>query len=133
MKITLKNILDSKEALSELAKARGMKSVVAYRIGKNVKEIDKELENYNDSRKKLIEDRANKNNDGEPVIITHEDGTSHYEISKENIKEIELELQELLKEEVEISIAKVTLEDIENAQLSAFQLNAIEYMLEVTE
>lgn len=131
MKLKLKELMESKEAMVELAKARGLKSVVAYRIGKNVKEIDRELENYNDARKKLVEEKANKNDSGEPIIKTNEDGSSYYEIDPELAKKLDDELNELLNEAVDINIIKVSLDDIENAKLSAFQINKIDFMLEV--
>lgn len=132
MELTLKSLLGASQALAELADTRGLPSVVAYRIARNVKAIDKELEIYNSQRKKLLEDKANKDENGEPIMKEGPNGP-YYDIPNDLMKEFNKELEELQEETVDIDIKKVTLAEIDNAQLSAFQLNALEYMIDFEE
>lgn len=132
MELTLKTLLGASQALAELADTRGLPSVVAYRIARNVKAIDKELEVYNEQRKKLLEEKANKDENGEPIMKDGPNG-AYYDIPNDLMEEFNKELEELKDETVDIDIKKVTLAEIDNAQLSAFQLNALEYMIDFEE
>ena len=64
----IKDILGSMEALNKLNNAHGMSSVVAFRIGKNIKAIESEVKVFDDVRTKLLEEFANKDENGKPII-----------------------------------------------------------------
>ena len=84
----IKDILNSKNVLVKLNNTAGMSSIVAYRVGKNIKLLDDELKPYDDARTKVLED-------------------------------------------INIDIRKVTVEDINKAELTPRELMSIEFMLEV--
>lgn len=132
MELTLKTLLGATQALADLANTRGLPSVVAYRIARNVKAIDKELEIYNEQRKKLLEEKANKDENGEPIMKDGPNG-NYYDIPNDLMEQFNKELDGLQKETVDIDIKKVTIQEIDNAQLSAFQINALEYMIDFEE
>lgn len=132
MELTLKTLLGATQALADLANTRGLPSIVAYRIARNVKAIDKELEIYNEQRKKLLEEKANKDENGEPIMKDGPNG-NYYDIPNDLMEQFNKELDGLQKETVDIDIKKVTIQEIDNAQLSAFQLNALEYMIDFEE
>jgi len=90
-----------------LNNTRGMKSVIAYRISKNIKEIKKEIDVYEEQRKKLCENYAEKDENGNAIIKNRK-----YDISKENIQMFNDELKKLEEETVDINIKKVSIEDI---------------------
>lgn len=125
----LLDILNSQSTLAELNNCKGLSSVTAYRIAKNIKLVNEELKVYNDQRIKLLENLANKDEDGKP-IIKEDDGMQEYDLSRENKTKLQEEVNKLLEEEINMDIKKVSLEQLDGAGLSPAQLSTIEYMLE---
>ena len=123
----IKDILNSMEALNKLNNAHGMSSVVAFRIGKNIKAIEGEFKVFNDVRTKLLEESANKDENGEPIINKE---TNNYDIPQDQLQKIIQEIDNLQNEEISIDIKKVSIEDISQAGLSPKELMSIEFMLE---
>ena len=68
MKLELNTLLTAQQALGTLGNTRGLSSVVAYRISKNIKAITKEIEVYEESRIKLLEEHSYK--DDEKQLLT---------------------------------------------------------------
>lgn len=125
----LLDILNSQSTLTELNNCKGLSSVTAYRIAKNIKLVNEELKVYNDQRIKLLENLANKDKDGKP-IIKEDDGMQEYDLTDENKLKLQEEVNKLLEEEINMDIKKVSLEQLDGAGLSPAQLSTIEYMLE---
>lgn len=125
--MVIKDILDSMEALNKLNNAHGMSSVVAFRIGKNIKAIEGEVKVFDDVRTKLLEDAANKDENGKPII---DKGTNQYDVPVDKLEALEKEIKKLQNEEVKVDIKKLSLDDVEKADLSPRELMSIEYMLE---
>lgn len=125
--MVIKDILDSMEALNKLNNAHGMSSVVAFRIGKNIKAIEGEVKVFDDVRKKLLEEAANKDENGKAIINKD---TNQYDVPANKLEGLAKEIEKLQNEEVKVDIKKVSLEDIEKADLSPRELMSIEYMLE---
>ena len=125
----LLDIINSQATLSELNNYKGLSSVTAYRIAKNIKLVNEELKVYNEQRIKLLEKLANKDEDDKP-IINEENGMQEYVLTDENKVKLQEEIDKLLAEEVNIDIKKVSLEQLDRAGLSPAQLSTIEYMIE---
>lgn len=125
----LLDILNSQSTLTDLNYCKGLSSVTAYRIAKNIKLVNEELKVYNDQRIKLLENLANKDEDGKPIIKA-ENGTQEYDLTDENKLKLQEEVNKLLEEEINMDIKKVSLEQLDGAGLSPAQLSTIEYMLE---
>jgi len=125
--MVIKDILNSMEALNKLNNAHGMSSVVAFRIGKNIKAIESEVKVFDDVRTKLLEELANKDENGEPIINKE---TNNYDIPQDQLQKIIQEIDNLQNEEISIDIKKVSIEDISQAGLSPKELMSIEFMLE---
>lgn len=125
--MVIKDILNSMEALNKLNNAHGMSSVVAFRIGKNIKAIEGEVKVFDDVRTKLLEESANKDENGEPIINKE---TNNYDIPQDQLQKIIQEIDNLQNEEISIDIKKVSIEDISQAGLSPKELMSIEFMLE---
>lgn len=125
----LLEIINSQSTLAELNNCKGLSSVTAYRIAKNIKLVNEELKVYNDQRIKLLENLANKDEDGKPIIKA-ENGTQEYDLTDENKLKLQEEVNKLLEEEINMDIKKVSLEQLDGAGLSPAQLSTIEYMLE---
>ncbi|RHQ87441.1 hypothetical protein DWX89_03175 [Coprobacillus sp. AF21-8LB] len=123
----IKDILECKETLIKLNTISGLPSVVAYRIGKNIKAIDTEMQEYDEVRVKLLKDVALKDENGEPIINKE---TNNYDIPQDQLQKIIQEIDNLQNEEISIDIKKVSIEDISQAGLSPKELMSIEFMLE---
>lgn len=126
MEIKLNDLLIARSALVSLANAKGLSAVIAYHISKDIKLINEEIKNYEETRTKLIEEKANKNEDGNPII---EDDA--YSLSNESLVYVEKELNSLLNESIDLDIKKISLNDIDKAGLSPLEISSIEFMLEV--
>ena len=125
--MVIKDILDSMEALNKLNNAHGMSSIVAFRIGKNIKAIEGEVKVFDDVRTKLLEEAANKDENGKAII---DKDTNQYDIPVDKLEALEKEIKKLQNEEVKVDIKKLSLDDVEKADLSPRELMSIEYMLE---
>lgn len=132
MELTIKELLASREALGILGNAKGLSSIIAYKISKNLKSVNNELGIYEETRAKIAKDKANKDEKGE-AIIKEENGSEVYDISPENLLIVNEEIKKLQEEKTEVDIKKISLEDISNVGLSAFELETIEFMLDVKE
>lgn len=128
MKLKLLQLLNAQEALKALGDTKGLSSVVAYRISKNIKAVNEELKNYDETYKRLCEERAKKDDEGKPIIKDNK-----YSLSDDDLKEITEELNKLVNEEIDIDIKKVKLESIDKAGLSPFQIELVEFMLDLEE
>lgn len=128
MKLKIRTLVMCERALGTLGNTKGLSSITAYRISKNIKAISKEITDYNDARTKICEEYADKDIEGKPIIKDNK-----YIMSTE--KEIQLngEIGKLLNEEVDIQIKKVTLDDIDKAGLSPMELDSIEFMIDFEE
>lgn len=121
----LREIIESKDVLAQLNQSKGMTGVVAYRIGKNIKMLDAELEEYDKARIHILEKYSNKDDKGNPIIENN-----NYDIDQENLAQALNEINDLLDEESTLDLKKVSIEDISIANLSPKEMMAIEYMLE---
>lgn len=125
MEIKLGTLIESNKVLNILNQQRGFNGVTAYHIMKNVKAISAELADYEKQRISLCEKYANKGEDGKPIINEKQ----NYDISIENMKALHDELEKLRAEVVDIPIKKISLEEINAAELSPAMLETIEFML----
>ena len=123
----IKDILNSRNVLIKLNNTAGMSSVVAYRVGKNIKLLDDELKPYDDARTKVLEEAANKDKDEKAII---DEATRQYDIPEDKLQ-ASLKEEKLQDEDINIDIRKVTVEDINKAELTPRELMSIEFMLEV--
>lgn len=128
MKMKLLQLINAERALGTLGNTKGLSSITAYRISKNIKAILEEIKTYNDTRTKMCEEYADKAKDGKPIIKDNK-----YIMSTEKEIKLNEELGKLLDEDVDIQIKKVTLEDINKAGLSPLELDSIEFMLDFEE
>lgn len=124
----LLQLINAERALGTLGNTKGLSSITAYRISKNIKSILEEIKTYNDTRTKMCEEYADKDKEGKPIIKDNK-----YIMSTEKEIQLNEELGKLLDEDVDIQIKKVTLADINKAGLSPLELDSIEFMLDFEE
>lgn len=123
----IKDILESKDVLAKLNNTQGMPSVVAYRIGKNIKALDNELQTYDETRTKMLTEAANKDDEGKSIIV---EATRQYDIPKDKLEDVYEEIEKLQNEEVNVEFKKVSVEDLTKADLTPKELMQIDFMLE---
>ncbi len=124
----LLQLINAERALGTLGNTKGLSSITAYRISKNIKAILEEIKTYNDTRTKMCEEYADKDKEGKPIIKDNK-----YIMSTEKEIQLNEELGKLLNEDVDIQIKKVSLVDINKAGLSPLELDSIEFMLDLEE
>jgi len=116
MNITIKNILDSKEALERLAVEK-LPVRTSYNLGKFLKAVNKELEIFNEFRNELL------NKYGE----RQEDNT--YKIDSGNIQKFNDEVIELINIEVHFDFELLLLDSLGNVSISSQDMLALDYLI----
>lgn len=100
---------------------------VAFMLSKNIKKVDKSLEGYNETRKKLLLQYAEK--DEKEMPKSDEQGNI---IFKEGCQEKWVrDIQELLELKTDVEIQKISTHDLFKAELSIspLELATIEFMI----
>jgi len=115
VKIKLLDILNSKEVLKKLGDMAFNDGLVCYKIARNIKNINPEIENFEIIRKDLILKYGKKEGDTEPL-------------SQENVDEYNKQINEILQQELEINILQIAPEKFSG--ISPVQLMSIDWMLE---
>lgn len=119
----LGTLVKSRKTLMMLYHTQGLDAVVAYRIAKNIRSIEKELVLFDEQNTNLINKYCNRDDAGKPLI---KDGL----ISIKDKENYEHELSLLFGEEINIEIKKINISFISLAGLSPAQLDSIGYMIE---
>ena len=109
MNIKLGNLIKSRKTCNELKNLKGLDSITAYRIAKNIQEIQKELSIFDEQNVNLLNKYCERDKDNKPVI--KEGLVSIADCNKEIYKN---ELKLLFEEDVEIKIKKISLKSISN-------------------
>lgn len=125
MNIKLGDIEKSLDALKILYQSKGLDSLTAYKIMRNVKKIDEEVSILENEKTRLFNIYCQKDGNGTPII---ENGK--ITIVGENVEMFQREIEKIYNEEVDVTIKKITLDSISKAGLSPLQIASIEFMLE---
>lgn len=120
------DLLMARETLQKLGSVEGLNSIIAYKIAKNIKTIDKELSTYDETRIKIVKEYADKDDEGNPVVVNNQ-----YQLEEDNVVKVNQEIAEVQQLETNVDISTVALGDIEKAGLSPLEIMSIEFMLEV--
>lgn len=129
MKIKLAEIKNRHQALCMLG-SRKFPIKLSYAIGKNILKLQEETDFIEKARVKLVEQYAEKEEDGSCKIV---DG--HYELG-ENEQKLNEEFMEFMNSEVEVAVYTVpeaileTMEDVRYDALTPAELIALDFMLE---
>lgn len=82
-------------------------SKLSYFISRNAKKLEEEVKNYNDEREEICKRLAEKDEEGSPIT---KDGK--YDISEENKKILDEELEALLDTDIDVDIHMVEIDPI---------------------
>lgn len=119
MKVKMLNVIESSDILQKLMTIE-FKSNVAYKISRNARMLQPELDQFNNSKQDIIKKHAEKLEDG------------NFHIAKEKIQKVNRELHEILNEQIEVDIMKIDIDDL-ICDMSPSDIMKIEWMLNVEE
>jgi len=125
MKLTLRQLIESREALITVGK-KDLPANIAWRYARNCKLINPELETYQEAVKKLWTTY------GEPVLDKDGKPTDQMKVTPERRPEFEAEIKKLLNETVELAIAKININEL-SGTFQALELMALDWMLDAPE
>ena len=126
--IKMSELLDSTEVLQKLAKT-SLKAKLAFQIARVLKEAEKEVQGFNDTRMNLIKKYGEKDEGGELV----KDENDNCKIPNESIKEFQDELNEVMNTEIEINANKLRMEDLESLDFTPSEMAMLEPFIEFDE
>ena len=124
MKLKLGQLINANQTLGKLNGTHGLTATCAFSIAKNIKKITQELEIYEETRKKILEEKADKDSEGKAII---EEG--NYKLSSNVMNEVLEEINQLQQNEVDLDLSKIQIEDLNSADLTPQELFAIEFMV----
>lgn len=119
--------------LVELAKSK-TNARLSYNIAKTIKSVGSAIDTFDEARKQIIETRCNKDDAGKPVteekeVINQQGQTvkvSDYVFPNDDVKKEVLGLlQDLEKQEVDVEIYPVSLDDFGSIEISGLTLLAL--------
>ena len=118
MEITLRELVESEQALANLAQSR-QPVKTAYRISRLLRLAEPELKAFYEARRTLLERFGTAQENGQ------------YRIEPGKIAAFEKELSALLDEKITFEVAPVSIEDLQG-EISASDLVAMEWFLDGT-
>lgn len=127
MKLTNKVLINSINTLSKLNNME-LNIKISYAIAKNINKLEKELEVYNNEKKKLIEKYSIKDEKGD--IKVNDDGTVN--IQEDKVQDWNININELGEIENEIDLYFINIDDLLkcNCNITPSEINSISYMIE---
>ena len=124
--ITLEELVNCADGLKSLSQKQ-LKARPAYTVGKLLKAVDAEMNEFNTARMNLIKKYGDKDNNNE--LITDENGNVH--IPNEAINTFNQELQELLGASIELNVNKIKLNDIGEVDFTPGEMAQLDPFIEL--
>ena len=125
MNVTLKDIVDSQEVMRLLSN-KPLRGRAAFKVARLLKKLESELVTFNDTRIKLIENYAKKDENGQ--FITNE--KNEYQFDEDNATLFVEEINKLLTEEIQIDASPILLNEIEELNFTPVEMALIEPFIE---
>lgn len=132
--VTLAQLNQSIGALSELT-TQPIAIRTSFQIGKIIKAVNSEMEQYNASRTKLCEQYSNKDIEGKAIMVGAdgkpivEGQPGRYDIPKEKMPEFEKELAELLAIETQVPGQQIKVSDLNTVNIAPALLMNLEWLI----
>lgn len=125
IKVKLGDIVDSVDTFQVIMQ-QSFKGSLAFKIARLARELNKEMETFNEQRKRIIDDYCVRDENGE--IKTLENG--NVQINPEKIQEFNTEITNILNTEVEINADKLPMNRIDDFDITPQQMLNIEVFFE---
>jgi len=124
IKVTIEEILNAIPALKML-KEQPVNGIIAFKIARILREVNKEVELFEQERQKLIEAFCYRDENGRPIIKDN-----NIKIDPKFINEFNNKIKEMLTNEIEINATQLPLNILENVTLTAEQVFSLEKFFE---
>lgn len=125
IKVKLGDIVDSVDTFQVIMQ-QSFKGSLAFKIARLARELNKEMETFNEQRKRIIDEYCVRNENGE--IKTLENG--NVQINPEKIQEFNTEITNILNTEVEINADKLPMDKIDDFDITPQQMLILENFFE---
>lgn len=125
IKITLNDVVSATQTFNKLMQ-QPVKGSVAFKIARLARELDKEMQTFNAERQKIIDKYGEKDENGQ--LISDENNNIKFDSSK--IQEINEEFNSLLTTELEINAEKLSMDCLDNFELTPQEMIEIEKFFE---
>ena len=128
IQLKIADLLNSTDVLQKLA-GKELKAKLAWQVGRMLKEAEKEIQSFNETRMQLINKYGSKDEKGELVM----DENNNCKIEPESINNFSNELNELIASEIEINAHKIKIDDIENINFTPSEMAQLEPFVDFDE
>jgi len=125
IKVSLNDVVNSSQTFNKLMQ-QSFKGSLAFKIARLVRELEKEMQTFNDERMKIIRKYGKKDENGE--LIVGEDGNVSFENDK--INDLNNEFNSLLETELEINADKLPMDSIDEFELTPQEVIDLEKFFE---
>lgn len=125
IKVQLNSLLNGIQVFQEISNT-ALPVRAAYNVARLIREIEKENQLFDESRRKILDKYGEKDENGELKI--EENGNIH--ILPDKIADCNRELNDLLTTEIEINAEKIKIDDIEDVKLTPAQLTLVDAFFE---
>ena len=119
--IKMSDLLNSTEILQKLSQ-KDFKAKLAWSIARLLKEAEKEIQQFNDTRMNLIKKYGDCDEAGD--LITDEKGNC--KIQQDVVQQFTDELNELVNTEIEINANKIDIELLEDTEFTPSDMSLLE-------
>ena len=124
IKVTLADAISAVPALESISQ-HNFNGVNAFKIARLIRELNKEVELFNQERRNLIEKYCERDEDGEMVT---EDG--NIRLQESYIDNFNNTLQEMFESEIEINASPLKIDSLEDITLTPQQAMSLEPFFE---
>ena len=121
MTVTLKDIVESQEVMRTLSN-KPLRGRVAFKVARLLKKLEAELTTFNDTRVKLIESYAKKDEEGNYVT----NDKNEYQFDQDNANKFVEEINKLLLEELDIDANPILVDEIEELDFTPAEMAVLE-------
>lgn len=105
---------------------QSFKGSLAFKIARLARELNKEMETFNEQRRKIVNEYSLKDENGE----VESDENGNIQIAPDRIQEFNTEFTNLLNTEVEVNADKLPMDNIDDFEVSPQQMLNIEMFFE---
>ena len=121
IKVILADVVNATETFNKIM-GQTFKGSLAFKIARLARELNKEMETFNEERRKLIMKYGKKDENGE--YITDENGNIRFD--SDDLMKVNEEFTALLQNEIEINAEKIPIGDIDNFEITPQEMLNVE-------
>ena len=125
IKIKLSDVVNSTETFNKIMQ-QPFKGSLAFKIARLARELEKEMQTFNDERMKMIRKYGKKDKNDE--LIVSDNGNVEFENDK--IDELNNEFNSLLETEIDINADKLPMDSIDEFELTPQEVIGLEKFFE---